>query len=95
MGRQDNTTWRQALLIKAQSTVSHLEFAMETSNIMLLLDDLKKLFSEPKIVKILLVQFSPARRDESNALKKFQKFEIFFVYTVIFSKIVVALPNLF
>ena len=91
MGRQDNTTWRQALLIKAQSTVSHLEFAMETSNIMLLLDDLKKLFSEPKIVKILLVQFSPARRDESNALKKFR----IFVYTVIFSKIVVALPNLF
>jgi hypothetical protein len=58
-------------------------------------DDFKKLFSEPKIAKNLLVQFSRARQDESIALLKFQNFEIFFVYTVIFPKIAVALPDLF
>ena len=41
------------------------------------LDDFKKLFSEPKIAKNLLVQFCRARRDESIALKKFEKFENF------------------
>ena len=41
------------------------------------IDDFKKLFSEPKIAKNLLVQFSRACRDESIALKKFRKFENF------------------
>jgi len=45
VGHPDYTTWRQALLIKAQSTVSHLEFAMETSNIMLLLLELFNLIT--------------------------------------------------
>jgi len=57
------------------------------------LDDLKKIFSEPKIVKILQVQFSPASRDESNALKKFENFEFFFVNTVFVLKIFLVLLN--
>ena len=55
----------------------------------------KNFFQGSQIVKNLLVQFSRARQDESIALFKFQNFEIFFVYTVIFPKIAVALPDLF
>ena len=59
------------------------------------IDDFKKLFSERKIAKNLLVQFSRARQDESNAIENFQKFENFFVYNEIFPKNFQDLPDLF
>ena len=58
-------------------------------------DNFKKLFSEQKIAKKLLVQFSRACQDELIALEKFQKFEIFFVYNEFFPKNFIHLPDLF
>ena len=58
-------------------------------------DDFKKLFSAPKIEKNRQVQFSRACQDELISLKKIQNFKIFFVYSVIFLKTAVRLPNLF
>ena len=58
-------------------------------------DDFKKLFSEPKIAKNLLVQFCRARRDESIALKKFEKFENFLLQNEIYDKNFIHLPDLF
>ena len=59
------------------------------------IDNFKKVFSGPKIEKILLVQFSRARQDESIALREFQNFKNFLVYTVIFLKTAVRFPNFF
>jgi len=55
----------------------------------------KNFFQGSQVVESLLVQFFLARRDRSIVLFKFQNFEFFFVYTVIFPKIAVALPDLF
>ena len=70
-----------------------VKFFNATENIILMIS--KNFFQGSQIVKNLLVQFSRARQDESIALLKLQNFEIFFVYTVIFPKIAVALPDLF
>ena len=55
----------------------------------------KNFFQSEKSQKNLLVQFSRARQDESNAIENFQKFENFFVYNEIFPKNFQDLPDLF
>jgi hypothetical protein len=52
-----------------------------------IIDDDKKLFSEPKIAKNLLMQFFRARQDESIALLKFQNFEFFLFIQSFFLKL--------
>ena len=40
-------------------------------------DDLKKIFSDPEIGFKLKVQFTPARRAESNGAHRFWKYQVF------------------